>query len=980
SELELEDFLPPDDKRKQETEYAKAQEWDQLRRIMKSLGTNVFTGFQEAPINFPPTFKYDVLRTLKGSKRVRKDARMRGKILSEVEEVTHHEAESSTMDITLKENTSAIAEDDDSSSTSSASISIQSRSAVDNDDEASLNGSDAGAKNGGSNTTPYPDLERTAKHAVHVARRRWWTVFRSTVSLPTPEQLSSKKAAHKAKSPSIGSKSGSIGPASAQEKVLITPVQAGNPTTTSVFTKSDLTLDNKALKLPQPPANVRASTSLDIPLRPSNDGPSSVMMTRSITSKTSSSAPGISRALIGEASVDVEDKGVYDTSSKRRVPSWCDRILYKSTITLPLSPALETPTVELGLTTIPVESPPVSRRNTPKIGTFFHALKSKKRSSTGQSSSTQIVNSPSTTSKQTTMSTNIESTNPNEPTGMSTANIPALARLANEAGEAESPTSIPTTPQPYQATDKMSRRITSPIMARNDSSASTAVRATHNRRRSLSATIPRPNEPIELIGRPLPASASTPPVLPLAFSDGPPSANDATLNKDGSLPSGGSFRGLRRFLSFLPGSFSAAPTPPASAAPPTEEPLAVHGPPLKIFRKGEIRYLEYNTLSDKEMRQLEGRITGTTSGLNSGGKSGGSSPNIPAIVGGVVGGTLGLIAIIALVWYLLWRREQMKDLFDDDEDEDTSHGLKPRGVMMRDGRRGRRSLNLDDEVKSETNHPYQYGMVGSISPSPKPGMHSQQSSLGYQHRRSGSRDALMRSGAPSPPSVSPNRLSAHLPSTGSQGRASYNSNMRPDSVMMAQPMNPHQQWTSEDTPWTQPPRPSSSLLEAPNVYPPGHNGFYQQYGPMESIPSQTQVNLGQANNAQPAIAHQALYEAAGLGTASPPTSSSVPVTALPPPGAGGARPFTEWRASDIQSAVMAGADRAAASVSPPPNTSGSENVGFGRQRVEKSPRAERVTSPVVQHQDAGRVPDTQSNPTASNANANSDAPPAYSQS
>jgi hypothetical protein len=305
---------------------------------------------------------------------------------------------------------------------------------------------------------------------------------------------------------------------------------------------------------------------------------------------------------------------------------------------------------------------------------------------------------------------------------------------------------------------------------------------------------------------------------------------------------------------------------------------------------------------------------------------------------------------------------------------------------MRDGRRGRRSLNLEDEVKSETNHPYQYGVVGSISPSPKPGMHSQQSSLGYQHRRSGSRDALMRSGAPSPPSVSPQHLSGHLPG-GSQGRASYNSSMRPDSVMMTnQPMNPHNQFASDDVPWTQPPRPSSSLLEAPNVYPPGHNGFYQQYGPMESIPSQTQVSHGQATNAPPST-HQALFEAAGLGNTALPPGAAAPVTALPPPGAGGARPYTEWRAGDMQSAVMAGADRAAASVSPPPtsgnaggSTGGPGEVGFGRQRVEKSPRAERVTSPVIQHQDGGRVPESQGNPETSNVNSNSDAPPAYSQS
>jgi hypothetical protein len=54
-----------------------------------------FVGFDEAPINFPPTFKYDVLRTLKGHKKRSfganwKHSAERAKQLSEVEETEHH--------------------------------------------------------------------------------------------------------------------------------------------------------------------------------------------------------------------------------------------------------------------------------------------------------------------------------------------------------------------------------------------------------------------------------------------------------------------------------------------------------------------------------------------------------------------------------------------------------------------------------------------------------------------------------------------------------------------------------------------------------------------------------------------------------------------------------------------------------------------------------------------------------------------------
>lgn len=48
-------------------DYAQALEFDQLKALMKE-GT-VLNGFNEGLINFPPTFKYDVLRTSKRSKQ-----------------------------------------------------------------------------------------------------------------------------------------------------------------------------------------------------------------------------------------------------------------------------------------------------------------------------------------------------------------------------------------------------------------------------------------------------------------------------------------------------------------------------------------------------------------------------------------------------------------------------------------------------------------------------------------------------------------------------------------------------------------------------------------------------------------------------------------------------------------------------------------------------------------------------------------------
>jgi hypothetical protein len=343
---------------------------------------------------------------------------------------------------------------------------------------------------------------------------------------------------------------------------------------------------------------------------------------------------------------------------------------------------------------------------------------------------------------------------------------------------------------------------------------------------------------------------------------------------------------------------------------------------------------------------------------------------------------------------------------------------------------GGRNLNLDDEIKGAEAHPYQYGVVGgSPSPNGAPslgsgtaataggGYHSQPSTMGYGHHKNSSRDALMT--AHSPP-VSPRHLDVPLPGggVGQQRRASQytGSSGGTDTIVMANqppvgmanPMTGNDMGgvggvggggisDERDTSWMvgHQPRPSSSLLEAPVLYPPGHGGFYQQYGPIDHVQSQQQQQQPQPQpqqqQQQPAVpAHQALYAAAGLG---PPDfyarggqgqgqQGPSRVLASPPPGAAGARQY-------ITSTGVAGTS-GAGDVIPVPasatstSTSTSPDIGFGRQRRsgEKERRPEgAVRSPVIQHQDGGRVSDgdRRADASASADGHSGDAPPpAYS--
>lgn len=63
----------------EQKKYQEALTWDQLKLVMADPNLNPFPGFEEGPIDFPPTFKYDVWRSIKATNRdLRKSIKRRG--------------------------------------------------------------------------------------------------------------------------------------------------------------------------------------------------------------------------------------------------------------------------------------------------------------------------------------------------------------------------------------------------------------------------------------------------------------------------------------------------------------------------------------------------------------------------------------------------------------------------------------------------------------------------------------------------------------------------------------------------------------------------------------------------------------------------------------------------------------------------------------------------------------------------------------
>ncbi|KAL0573409.1 hypothetical protein V5O48_008557 [Marasmius crinis-equi] len=267
-------------------DYAQALAFDQLRSLMEN--GRAFVGFQEGPINFPPTFKYDVLRTLKGSKRrqvkLERWKSDRAQRLTEVSEKDAGEAiEVVDTEEADKSSDDADGEGEAASVASSVWTSTHSRHRTDGDQDDEV--------------PRIPGLSRSSSSklslTVHVAAQKAKTKWLSLMS-PT-----------------------------------------GNPASPTKWLRSKSSLVESI----QTPRTHRRSHSGDMdpdpghqPYARSADGSPDLPGDATLLPPPSLGRVGSTKSSVQSDDEDGEERGVYDTSHKKRVPSWCDRILYKSTV------------------------------------------------------------------------------------------------------------------------------------------------------------------------------------------------------------------------------------------------------------------------------------------------------------------------------------------------------------------------------------------------------------------------------------------------------------------------------------------------------------------------------------------------------------------------------------------------------------------------------------------------------------------------
>lgn len=317
------------------TEYSEAQEFDQLRAIMRSLGSNAFLGFHEAAIDFPPTFKYDVLRTLKGGKRSsskRRSRRKKKKDLTEVGEEAEDPDYAPQSAVTQEDGEGPL----ESASMISRSTSYYSRNTREQGDGSYGSDSDSDSdRSGEKNINGDKDSGIAQKARIGVvyaalkAKEKLHAAFGSTGSLPNAPNSTHLVKGIQLQAPPLPIIKADVVRSPSRNTALSARKSA------EVSSPSAAAIPKEPYKDPPKsglvtPSVSRKTTSLDIPRKPSHDSQSNAQLARSIAAKS----PSVSKTTLtlhevkdAEQSLDIEDKGVYDTSSKQRVPSWSVSLL-----------------------------------------------------------------------------------------------------------------------------------------------------------------------------------------------------------------------------------------------------------------------------------------------------------------------------------------------------------------------------------------------------------------------------------------------------------------------------------------------------------------------------------------------------------------------------------------------------------------------------------------------------------------------------
>jgi len=252
-------------------DYAQALAFDQLRKLMQE--GKAFVGFNEGPINFAPTFKYDVLRTLKRSKI--KGSRHNWKYYADKHNPLYEVEEPDRDDDDDEGDEDG--EGEGASMASSVWTSVHSKPPTDGDDSDFFNSSPAQAV-----SAPNLAHKVSVAAAAHKAKTKWLALL-APMSVPSTPATKWRKPKHSSTAPS-------------------TP-NIKQPTSTRSSADIPTTL----------PANIVMESAVS-PESTSN----SLLRLRPIRSTSTKSV-----LQSGDEDTDEEDRGVYDSSNKKRVPSWC---------------------------------------------------------------------------------------------------------------------------------------------------------------------------------------------------------------------------------------------------------------------------------------------------------------------------------------------------------------------------------------------------------------------------------------------------------------------------------------------------------------------------------------------------------------------------------------------------------------------------------------------------------------------------------